>query len=182
MSEPAVAGQILGVDAAKRMLRVQLKPEFIRSLDDCERLWIITKEAAPRKVRVEAVQRQDLSAKITLTPGVCRDDIQSFQRAEIALDEKTLVRETSEQPEITELKGMKVQDEQGRIVGVVFETIPTPAGGVIRMSREDGRTAALPFIPEVIRTIDLEEKTIVVGDPEPFIVMDDAQGTDQPTG
>lgn len=182
MTEPIIIGQVLGVDAAKRMLRIQLKPEFIRSLDDCERLWILTKAAAPRQVRVDSIMRQDLSARITLTPGVSRDDIHLFQRAEIALEEEACLRETEDMPDLAELKGMKVKDEKGRILGVVFETIPTPAGGVIRMAGEDGRTAALPCIPEVIETIDIEEKIIVVGDPEPFIVMDDAQGTDEPTG
>lgn len=178
MSEPIVViGKILGVDAARRTLRVQLKPEFLRSLDDCDRLWIITKEASPRKVRIETCEGEETALKLTLTPGVCRDDLQSFHQAEIGLDEKDCIQDEDDVPGLHELKGMKVQDEAGRILGVVFETIPTPAGGVIRFNCDGGRTAALPLIPEAIKTISKKQKTIVVGDPEPFIVMDDAHGT-----
>ena len=81
-------------------------------------------------------------------------------------------------PDLEELEGFKVIAPGGRLLGVVFETIDTPAGGVIRLLTGEGRTAALPVIAEVIASVDINKKRIAVVDPEPFLVMDDALGNE----
>lgn len=176
--ERIVIGQVLAVEAARRSLRIQLKHKYLQSLDDCDRIWLITAGGASLRVKMEACERDGTAARVTLTAGICRDEMQTFHRAEVALDSRDCKKVPADVPELEELEGFKVIAPEGRLLGVVFETIDTPAGGVIRLLTEEGRTAALPVIPEVIASVDINKKRIAVVDPEPFLVMDDALGNE----
>ena len=61
----------------------------------------------------------------------------------------------------------------GELLGVVFETIENSAGGAVRLKRPDGSTAALALPGELMRQVDYESGVIRVGDPTPFMVLDD---------
>ena len=176
--ERIVIGRVLAVEAARRSLRIQLKHKYLQSLDDCDRIWLTTVDGVPLRAKIETCERNGTSARVALTAGICRDEMQALHRAEVAVDSRDCKKVSADMPDLEELEGFKVIAPGGRLLGVVFETIDTPAGGVIRLLTGEGRTAALPVIAEVIASVDINKKRIAVVDPEPFLVMDDALGNE----
>ena len=58
---------------------------------------------------------------------------------------------------ITDLVGLKVVAEDGTVLGVLKEVMPTGANDVYIVSRKDGKELLLPAIKECIRNVDLEQ-------------------------
>jgi 16S rRNA processing protein RimM len=66
-----------------------------------------------------------------------------------------------------DLLGLHAEDTEGRGIGKVIAIHNFGAGDVIEIERDDGQgTVLMPFTREVVPTIDVEQKRIVIAAPE----------------
>ena len=63
---------------------------------------------------------------------------------------------------IADLIGLKVQTEDGTVLGTVTDVFQTGANDVYEVSRPENKPLLLPAIPNVVRRIDLADGIIVV--------------------
>lgn len=63
---------------------------------------------------------------------------------------------------IADLIGLKVQTEDGTVLGTVTDVFQTGANDVYEVSRPEDKPLLLPAIPNVVRRIDLADGIIVV--------------------
>jgi 16S rRNA processing protein RimM len=64
----------------------------------------------------------------------------------------------------SDLIGLSVFDESGRLLGRVIRILPTGADDLLVLER-DGREILLPFLEEVVQSIDLEAGRVVAAPP-----------------
>jgi 16S rRNA processing protein RimM len=71
----------------------------------------------------------------------------------------------------TDLEGLDVLHADGARLGVVRALANFGAGDILEVITDDGRTMALPFDQETVRTVDLEAGRLVV-EPPPELLPD----------
>lgn len=166
-------GQVTGVDAANRRLRVDVTPGREYVFDDCDRIWLHTGHEKPVQARVLKVRDAGVKKLITLTPGVSRDTAAAMKNAEVLMPAGTQPADIGSECPVRAMLGLRIETEDGTLVGVVFETIENAAGGAVRIERPDGATAALPLAPDLIRQVNIERGVVVINDPAPYMVFND---------
>ena len=67
-----------------------------------------------------------------------------------------------------ELIGLRVLDLQGNELGRVSEMMETGSNDVLLLANSDGKSLAIPWLPEVVKEVDLEQSILIV-DWEPLI-------------
>ena len=65
-----------------------------------------------------------------------------------------------------QLVGLRVLDTAGTQLGEVTEIVHTPAGELLGVRLEGGADALVPFVTEMVPTVDLESGTCVIDPPE----------------
>lgn len=67
---------------------------------------------------------------------------------------------------ISDLEGMKVQNETGKEVGVVESHFDNGVQYILTIRCKNGSAIELPFVDQFFPTVDFEKKTIVMNTPE----------------
>lgn len=65
-----------------------------------------------------------------------------------------------------ELEGLEVVDVQGNRVGVVIEVLHTAGSELLAVRRPDGGEALVPFVTEIVPTVDVAAGRVIVDPPE----------------
>ena len=65
-----------------------------------------------------------------------------------------------------ELEGLEVVDVQGNRVGVVTEVLHTAGSDLLSVRRPDGGEALVPFVADIVPTVDVAAGRVIVDPPE----------------
>jgi 16S rRNA processing protein RimM len=65
-----------------------------------------------------------------------------------------------------DLIGLRAQDSEGRVIGIIRAIHNFGAGDVIELDRHGGGSLLLPFNREFVPKIDLENKSVTIAEPE----------------
>lgn len=85
------------------------------------------------------------------------NDIEKYKGRDLLIRRDQAVDLDEDEYFITDLVGLKVVAEDGTVLGVLKEVMPTGANDVYIVSRKDGKELLLPAIKECIRNVDLEQ-------------------------
>ncbi|MGI5947545.1 MAG: ribosome maturation factor RimM [Lachnospiraceae bacterium] len=85
------------------------------------------------------------------------NDIEKYKGRDLLIRRDQAVDLDEDEYFITDLVGLKVVTEDGTVLGVLKEVMPTGANDVYIVSREDGKELLLPAIKECILNVDLEQ-------------------------
>lgn len=80
-----------------------------------------------------------------------------------------------------ELVGVRVVTDAGDEVGEVAEVLPAPAHDLLRVRRDDGGEALVPFVTELVPDVDLAANRLTVAD-RPGLLRPDAADVAGPAG
>lgn len=103
------------------------------------------------------------------------DTVDSIDDAEALRGQDLYVpRDTAPQPGegryyITDILGLTAKTEDGAVLGKISDVFSTGSNDVYAIKREKGRDILIPAIDEVVLSIDLEEKTILINPIEGLI-------------
>ncbi|MGI6138855.1 MAG: ribosome maturation factor RimM [Candidatus Hydrogenedentales bacterium] len=166
-------GHVVAVESAQRSVRIKATPNGLTEFESLDRFWLDIGTGNPFCVRIADKQFLRNLVKIRFTPGLSKDMVKKLVNAQVLLPLSSDAGEAEESFSLSTLSGLQVMVPSGEILGTVIETIDTPAGGVVRLEMHDGRTAALPFVDQVFKSVDRSRNVIHVADVTPFLVMDD---------
>lgn len=65
-----------------------------------------------------------------------------------------------------QLPGMRVLTGDGAVVGTIREILPAPASDLLLIDREDGGEVLIPYIREVVRSVDPLRGEVTIEPPE----------------
>jgi 16S rRNA processing protein RimM len=154
-------GRVLGPFGLKGELRVQVLTDNPRRLAVRSRLW-----AGDQKVTVATSREAQGYVYLTLKGFPDRTSVESFRHALLQIPESDLPRLAEGEFYRYQLIGLTVVDREGNPLGTLEEIIETGANDVYRV-RGDAGDVLLPALDDVIVSIDLESRTMVV-DPPPW--------------
>lgn len=89
-----------------------------------------------------------------------------------------LLAEGSEEPEAwysDELKGLRVQDLEGNEIGVVADVQNYPAQDLLVVKEKNGTQALIPFVKQIVPSVDIEVGIVVVDAPHGLLSGDEEQ-------
>ena len=84
------------------------------------------------------------------------NDIEKYRQKSLYVTRKNAVRLQRDEYFITDLIGLKVQDEDGTELGTVKDVIETGDNDVYEVEMSDGRSLILPAIKQCILNVDVE--------------------------
>lgn len=90
------------------------------------------------------------------------EDARKIQGAYIKVNRKDAVKLPKGHYFIFEIVGLKVYDLNDRYLGVITEVLQTGANDVYVMNGDDGRECLIPAIKQVVKDIDLNNKTMTI--------------------
>ncbi len=167
-------GRVVSVDAARRSVRVRPVQGRESIFESCDRIWLKSTQEKPIVALIAHMSRIRGLFRIEFTPGISRDVVATLAGARVVIPDQmdTPIRDAIV-PGLADTLGMRAVLPDGQMLGTVMEVLETPAGGVLRILLEEGRTAALPFIEAAIQNIDGVSRVITITNPELFLVWND---------
>lgn len=70
-----------------------------------------------------------------------------------------------------QLPGMRVLEGDGVVVGTIREILPAPASDLLLIDRDEGGELLVPYISEVIRTVDPVRGEVTIEPPEGLLEL-----------
>jgi 16S rRNA processing protein RimM len=155
-------GRVLSPFGLKGELRVQILTDNPQRFAAKSRLW-----AGRQSVTVASARFAQGAVFLTLKGFRDRTSVEPFRHALLQIPEADLPPLAEGQFYRYQLIGLTVVDRQGDVLGTLQEIIETGANDVYRVGRPDGADLLLPALDDVVISIDLTAKLIVV-DPPPW--------------
>ena len=125
------------------------------------------RDGASGTVTIAAARPHTGRLLVTFEGVVGRDAAEALRGLLLLVDASDLT--PSDDPEEFydhELEGLEVVDVQGSRVGVVAEVLHTAASELLAVRRDDGSEVLVPFVTEIVPTVDVMARRVVVDPPE----------------
>ena len=123
--------------------------------------------AIDRDITIEAARNHSGRLLVHLEGVRDRDTADGLRGMLLLVDSASLPEpEDPDEFHDHQLVGLRVLDTAGTRLGEITEIVHTPAGELLGVRLEDGSDALVPFVTEMVPTVDLQAGTCVVDPPE----------------
>lgn len=89
------------------------------------------------------------------------EQVEKFRKCDLMVTRENAIPLKEGEYFLCDVIGCRVEDEDGRGIGTVTDTIETGANHVFAVEMEDGREVLLPVIPDCIKRVDVEAGIVV---------------------
>ena len=160
----------IGVIGSTHGLRGEMKvfptTDEIRRFSDLDEV-ILSGKGAERVVPVRSVKYFKNTVILALEGVDSIDDARLLRGAELYVTREQALPLAEGEHFIPDLIGLRVETEEGQLVGTLVNVIQTGANDVYEVKpdksfREDERSILLPVIPDCIRKVEPEEGLVTV--------------------
>ncbi len=155
-------GRVLSPFGLKGELRVQILTDNPQRFAAKSRLW-----AGRQLVTIASARFAQGAVFVTLKGFRDRTSVEPFRHSLLQIPEEDLPTLAEGEFYRYQLIGLTVVDRQGGVLGMLDEIIETGANDVYRVRLPEGADLLLPALDDVVISIDLAAKLIVV-DPPPW--------------
>ncbi|MDE6929503.1 MAG: ribosome maturation factor RimM [Lachnospiraceae bacterium] len=90
------------------------------------------------------------------------NDIEKYKGKDLLIHRDQAVELKEDEYFVTDLMGLKVVAEEGTVLGILKEVIPTGANDVYVVQPENGKELLLPAIKDCILNVDLEKGIMTI--------------------
>jgi len=122
---------------------------------------------------VEAARPHSGRLLVRFVEAPDRDAAEALRGSRLLVDPATLP--PSDDPDefhVHQLEGLAAQLADGTTVGTVREIVHGPGGELLVLARPDGPDALVPFVREIVPTVDLDGGRVVLTPPEGLLDPD----------
>ena len=84
------------------------------------------------------------------------NDVEKYRQKSLYVTRENAVRLRKDEYFIADLMGLRVQNEDGEVIGVLREVLETGANDVYVIDLDDGRELLLPAIKQCVLNVDIE--------------------------
>jgi len=143
-------------------LKVQLAPEYAGALDGIRRIYL---NDEPQARRVRGMRGHQGTLLLRLDGIATRNDAEAWRGAIVSIRLEDLPRLKEGEYYSHQLVGLRVQRENGELIGTLSEVLGTGSNDVYVVKTAGGELL-LPALESVVRSVNLEEgvMTVVVPD------------------
>jgi 16S rRNA processing protein RimM len=156
-----VLGVVLGAFGIQGWVRVKplgVDTTSLLTLND----WTLTLPRQSQAVRVGEA-RQHAGSVLAKIAGIeDRDQAEAWRGAEVSVFRNQLPDAEPGEYYWSDLVGLAVRNVEGVDLGRVAGLIEAPAHDVLRVAGEGGREQLIPFVEPIVRSVDMESRSITV--------------------
>lgn len=161
MQEFLEIGKIVNSYGIKGFMKVVPYTDDITRFNQLKNIYI-EKNSKRIPFRIEKVKYQKNLVLLKLEGINDINDIEQYKNCYIKIDRKDAIKLPKDTYFITDLIGLEVYTDENILLGNVIDIFPTGSNDVYVVKDELGKQVLLPAISEVIQSIDLKNKKIVV--------------------
>lgn len=161
MKELMEIGQIVNTYGIKGFLKVVPYTNDITRFEDLTSIYVETKKAL-ESFDIEEVK---YSKDLVLLKFKGIDDInlaQKYKNCYLKIDRKDAVKLPEDTYFIVDLLDMQVYTDEGEDLGKIIDVYPTGSNDIYVVKNEEGKQVLLPAIGDVIKSVDVANKKMVV--------------------
>ena len=160
-----VMGYVVGAHGLRGMLRVKLHSAAFETLAQLSRVWLGEGEGDSTGVehsllRVEPGRKGEVRLQLAGLTG--REEAEGLRGQRLLARAADLEAQAPGEFYDHQLVGCRVEDREGREVGVVRGIWSTGAPDILVVEAADGREQLIPCAREIMREVDLSEGRIVI--------------------
>lgn len=154
-------GKIVNTHGIRGEVKIYTYTDNIDNLKKLKKVYLVMKDGSLKETKVQSSKIQKAMLLVKL------EGIDTIEAAE-ALRETIVKRErkNNELGEneffIADLIGLEVYEDNGKYLGILDDVLKPGANDVYVVKLEDKSELLLPVIDQVVKSIDLENKKIVV--------------------
>lgn len=168
MTQPAVSAQdeflLVGTIGVPFGIRGQVKLHVITSrpehLSRVKTIYL-GEEHVPTLLK-RAVEHQHAVLILTIAGISDRNAAEPLRGREVYIRAADAAPLDEDEYFLHDLPGLDVEATSGEIIGIVKEVIETGANDVLVVTRPDGGEALIPMIRDVIKSLDIAAKRIII--------------------
>jgi 16S rRNA processing protein RimM len=163
VSETVVLAAVIAAHGLKGEVRVKTFTETPEGLGG----YGVLSTADGKQLTVTSVRpAKNGEAIVTFAEIADRTDAEKLKGLALSVPREALPALDAQEFYHADLIGLRAEDGEGRIIGLVSAVHNYGAGDVIELQKDDGDHVLLAFTRENVPTIDLENRRIVVAVPE----------------
>ncbi|GAB6906911.1 Ribosome maturation factor RimM [Desulfosarcina cetonica] len=169
MDDYILVGRVTGAHGIRGAVKIHSYAESMALFAAGEKLRLTFADGTSRTMMIEWARPHGRGFRMGLETVTDRTQAESLAGASIFVERSRLPVLEADTYYWFELVGLNVYDTTGQLLGCLDEVIPTAANDVYVVTGEvDGqpREMLIPAVARVIRSIDLENRTMVVDPPE----------------
>lgn len=153
------AGKIVNTHGLRGEVKVVPWTDYPEDFEDIEYVYV-KRKTGDEKLHISSVkyQKNNLIVKFSEIKDI--DEAQTYKNQILYVEREML----GELPEgvyyIADLIGLSVMDEEGVKIGVIEDVINTGANDIYDVKREGKKNLLIPVIDEIVKEVDIENKTV----------------------
>lgn len=154
-------GQIVNTYGIKGFVKVVPFTDNINRFEDLKTVYVETKKGL-ENFEIEEVKYSKNTVLLKLK-GI--DDIniaEKYRNCYLKISRENAVKLPEDTYFIIDLLDMKVYTEEDIYLGNIIDVYPTGSNDIYVIKNEEGKQVLLPAIDEVIKTVDIQNKKMVV--------------------
>lgn len=154
-------GQIVNTFGVKGFVKVKPFTDDAERFEELKTVYICKKDGM-QKVEIQEVKYHKNMVLLKIK-GI--DDMNEAEKVKglyLKIDRKDAKKLPKDTYFIADLIGLDVYSDENKYLGKVEDIFSTGANDVYVVKNDEGKQILLPSIPEVLKTIDLENEKIIV--------------------
>lgn len=154
-------GQIVNTFGVKGFVKVNPFTDDAERFEELKTVYICKKDGM-QKVEIQEVKYHKNMVLLKIK-GI--DDMNEAEKVKglyLKIDRKDAKKLPKDTYFIADLIGLGVYSDENKYLGKVEDIFSTGANDVYVVKNDEGKQILLPSIPEVLKTIDLENEKIIV--------------------
>lgn len=161
MKERLEVGQIVNTFGIKGFVKIYPYVDDITRFDNLKNVYIKSKKQE-QKLEIEEVKYQKNMVLAKFKGIDTLDQAQNLRNAYVEIARKDAIQLEEGQYFIADLLGLPVFIDTGEKLGVLDDIFNNGSTDIYVVKNELGKQFLLPYIDEVVKDINLEEKKIIV--------------------
>ncbi|NUM56218.1 MAG: hypothetical protein HUU46_21475 [Candidatus Hydrogenedentes bacterium] len=165
-------GVVRSVNPAKRELRIDPARASANRAEQLKRVRVAVCGGETMVCTVDAAKSNGDGWIVTLGSGVSRDAVANMKGATVDTERRRTESVAPAELDAADWIGLNVVGADRARIGVITGCIESPAHDILEIETPDGRQVLLPAIEQTVESIDLETRTVTVGDIAPHVISD----------
>lgn len=154
-------GQIVNTYGIKGFVKVMPFTDNINRFEDLDSIYLQTKKG----LETFEIEEVKYSKNMVLLKLKGIDDInvaENYRNCYLKIDRKDAVELPEDTYFIVDLLDMEVETEEGETLGKISDVYPTGSNDIYVVKNEEGKQILLPAISQVVKTVDIQNKKMIV--------------------
>lgn len=161
MEEYLEIGKIVNTSGLKGLLKVMPLTDDVTRFEDLETIYIqIGKDLVEKKIEDVKYIKNMVLLKLEGIDNI--DEAEKYRNLYIKINKKDAIELPEDSYLIVDIVKCEVYTDEGELLGKMIDVLDTGSNDVYVVKNSEGKEILLPAIKEVIKSVDISNKKIIV--------------------